>query len=489
MFTQGLAERRILSSFLIMLLYVLCTVSAEADKVSLDPSNWGLKEGEDCVSCHKKASAGLTHEWEASAHAQAGVNCLDCHLADQADRDAIEHEGGIIATIVSPKDCGRCHIKEFQETEGSVHAKALALIANRAPALTDNLSDKAIIDAGCTQCHGSRVQVRGDGSLDPATWPNTGIGRINPDGSHGACSACHGRHKFSKAQARQPEACTWCHTGPDSPDDEVYAASKHGMLYSANKDQMNLAGDAWILGKDYSAAPTCVTCHMGATPGIKASHDVGMRDAWSLNGPVSERQHLIIFEDEDRRELAQSQGAPRRGTELDKLDGSQGQVKAVATADRRRQVMSKVCIECHSKGFVQNFMQQFDDLVELYNEGFGKPAQALMNALYDSDLLSPAPFDEPIEYTYWRLWHDDGTRARHGAAMMSPNLAWWEGMHRVAQRFYGEFLPQLRQIAGQEKAQALIDQHVLSLDQHHWLKKPSQPNPLLGFGSGRPDDE
>ena len=26
---------------------------------------------------------------------------------------------------------------------------------------------------------------------DPATWPNTGIGRINPDGSEGSCTACH----------------------------------------------------------------------------------------------------------------------------------------------------------------------------------------------------------------------------------------------------------------------------------------------------------
>ncbi|MCG8082721.1 MAG: hypothetical protein JAY73_17080, partial [Candidatus Thiodiazotropha taylori] len=87
---------------------------AVAEKVKLDPSNWGLEEGKACVSCHKKSSAALTHEWEGSAHANAGVNCLDCHLADQVDNDAIEHEGAIIATIVSPKDCGRCHTKEFK---------------------------------------------------------------------------------------------------------------------------------------------------------------------------------------------------------------------------------------------------------------------------------------------------------------------------------------------------------------------------------------
>jgi hypothetical protein len=488
MFKQGSAEPFIFASILTLLLSLAAFV-AHADKVSLDPGNWGLAEGEACISCHKKASAGLAHEWETSAHAEAGVNCLDCHQADQMDKDAIEHEGSIIATIVSPKDCGRCHTKEYQETEASVHSKALSLITKRVPALAGPLGGKSIASAGCAQCHGSRVKVRGDGTLDPATWPNTGIGRINPDGSHGACSACHARHNFSKAQARQPEACTWCHTGPDSPDDDVYAASKHGVLYNANKHKLNLHNDPWVLGKDYSAAPTCVTCHMGATPSIPASHDVGMRDAWSLNGPVSERQHLIIFEDGDRRELAESEAAPRRGTELSKLDGDMGKVKAVATPERRRQVMSKVCIECHGKGFVQNFMQQFDDLIERYNEAFAKPAQAIMNALYDGDLLSPAPFDEPIEFTYWRLWHDDGTRARHGAAMMSPSQSSWEGMHRVAQRFYGEFLPQLRQLAGKDKTQALLEEYVLNLEQHSWLKDPSQPNPILGFGSGRPGDE
>ncbi|MEN8180001.1 MAG: multiheme c-type cytochrome [Pseudomonadota bacterium] len=460
-----------------------------ADKVTLDASNWGLEEGKECISCHKKASAGLTHEWESSAHANAGVNCLDCHLADEVENDAIEHEGNIIATIVSPKDCGRCHTKEFKETEGSVHSKALSLIKNRMPALADNLSGREMIAAGCAQCHGSQVEVRGDGTLTPETWPNTGIGRINPDGSRGSCSACHARHNFSKAQARDPSACIWCHTGPESPDDDVYASSKHGALFASNRNKMNLNSDEWVLGKDYSAAPTCVTCHMGASPGIKASHDVGMRDSWSLNSPVSEKQNLVIFDDGDRRNLPISQAAPRRGTELSKLNGDMGKVKAVATPKRRRQIMAKVCLECHSKGFANGFMKQFDDVVELYNEKFGKPAQAVMRALYDLNLLTPAPFDEPLEFTYWRLWHDAGTKARHGAAMMSPNLAWWEGMHLVSQNFYGEFLPQVRELAGKEQGDALIEEHVTSLEHHSWLKNLDQPNPILGYGIGRPSHD
>lgn len=33
------------------------------------------------------------------------------------------------------------------------------------------------------------------------------MGRLNPDGSAGACTACHQRHAFSVAQVRRPENC------------------------------------------------------------------------------------------------------------------------------------------------------------------------------------------------------------------------------------------------------------------------------------------
>lgn len=169
-------------------LYLLVALSvfsmqAFAAKVKLDPSNWGAEAGEKCVSCHTKASSGLTKQWQDSAHKTAGVNCMDCHQAESAEPDAIEHEGYVIATVVSPKDCGRCHSAEFKQQEGSVHAEAVALIADKLPAMTENVSGAAIEAAGCAQCHGSVLKVRGDGSLDPATWPNSGIGRVNPDGS------------------------------------------------------------------------------------------------------------------------------------------------------------------------------------------------------------------------------------------------------------------------------------------------------------------
>ena len=474
-------------AFGLALLALWLTPSVEAAKVQLDRSNWGHAAGEQCASCHQKASAGLTQQWQDSAHARAGVNCMDCHQAEVAEPDAMTHEGQVIATVVSPKDCGRCHTAEVKEQQGSVHAEAVTLIADRMPAMTENLSGTAMETAGCAQCHGSTIRVKGDGSLDPATWPNSGIGRVNPDGSKGSCSSCHGRHRFSKAQAREPSACIRCHSGPDSPDKEVFEASKHGMLFEAQKAEMNLDAEDWVAGKDYTAAPTCVTCHMGAAGKLPPTHDVGLRNAWSLNTPVSERQHLVVFSDGDKRELPESEPPPRRGAELAKTDGTTGTVQAVATPERRRQAMSLVCLECHSKVFTQGFMTQFDEVVRLYNEKFGKPAAAIMRELYERKILTPAPFDEPLELTYWELWHDEGARARHGAAMASPNHAWWDGMYRVGRNFYGKFLPQVREVAGAEQGAEVIARHLKQGQGHGWLEQPDRGNPILGYRPVEPE--
>jgi len=475
--------------FSIMTFLFLVSTSLMAAKVSLDPSSWGLEEGKSCIDCHSKASSGLTHQWKNSAHAQANVNCLDCHQAYEDDSDAIEHEGSIIAIIVSPKDCGRCHEIEYKQQKGSVHVKAVSILNNKMPQLAQNFGSKAGYDVGCAKCHGSKVEVRGDGTLDPATWPNTGIGRINPDGSKGSCSSCHGRHQFSKAQAREPGACTHCHTGIESPDKAIYETSKHGMLFAAHRDEMNLKSDQWVVGKDYSAAPTCVTCHMGTVGKMKSNHDVGMRDAWNLNSPVSEKQYLVIFQDGDKKELSTTESLPRRGETIKKLDGTEAKVKVVASPKRRRQAMTKVCLECHSKGFANNAMQQFDNFVELYNDKYGKPAQAIMQALYDNNLLTPLAFDEAIEHTYWKLWHNEGTRARHGAAMGSANIAWWEGMHEVATTFYGTFLVQVREVAG-KKGDALIEEYITASEYHQWLKNSQQSGKnVLGFAKEKSDED
>ena len=133
-------------------------------------------------------------------------------------------------------------------------------------------------------------------------------------------------------------------------------------------------------------------------------------------------------------------------------------------------------------------MTQFDEVVHLYNEKFGRPAQAIMQDLYSQKKLTPAPFDEPVEFTYWEMWHDEGARARHGASMASPNHAWWEGMYVVGRNFYSRFLPQVHEVAGSDAA-AILERHLGSVEQHQWLKAPEKGSPILGVGNPRGGNE
>ena len=59
-----------------------------------------------------------------------GVGCVECHLAEKGDVDAFKHYGATIATIVTPKDCSRCHKTESAEFMASHHAKAGNILAS-----------------------------------------------------------------------------------------------------------------------------------------------------------------------------------------------------------------------------------------------------------------------------------------------------------------------------------------------------------------------
>jgi len=199
-------------------------------------------------------------------HAEEG-DCFSCHKAETTDRpDAMNHYGYTIAILVTPQDCSKCHEREVREMTTSHHAKAGDILNSLDNYLGEVIAGPPAVTVGRMQCHGSKIKVLANGKLDPNTWPNTGIGRINPDGSKGSCSTCHTRHNFSKAQAREPESCGKCDLGQDHPQIKVYQESKHGILYAAFKDRLNLNKNSWVVGKDYAAAPTCATCHMGAHP-------------------------------------------------------------------------------------------------------------------------------------------------------------------------------------------------------------------------------
>ena len=435
------------------------------------------EETAKCISCHGEKDHGkvIVEDWKQSRHSKVGVGCLSCHQAGKDDVDGFDHEGYHIATVVSPNDCATCHPSESKEFQHSYHADAgmimgsldnvLAEVVEGHVAFNDGSNPAAA--AGCWQCHGSKVTLLKDKSgkvlkdengipqYDPKTWPNTGIGRINLDGSKGSCSACHSRHKFSVAQVRQPENCGKCHMGPDHPQIEIYEESKHGINFHAFKDQMNLDSKKWVVGEDYSASATCATCHMSATPNQPITHDVGARISWTLRPKVSEK----IDASQLKKFKARGEKVP------------EGFLKW----DQRRDNMKDVCSQCHEENFINGFYTQFDNEVNLYNEKFGKPALNLMKVLKKDKLITSVPFDEKIEWTYFLLWHHEGRRARHGAAMMAPDYTQWHGNFEVAERFYTEFVPEIQEIIREAKlegkATANIEKalnDVLNSEMHKW---------------------
>ena len=105
---------------------------------------------------------------------------------------------------------------------------------------------------------------------------------------------------------------------------------------------------------------------------------------------------------------------------------------------------------CHSAPFVDGFYKQFDDLVNMYNDKFAKPATAIRNELMEKGKITKADFDDKVDWIYWELWHHEGRRARRGASMSGPDYAWWHGIYDVAKNFYNKFLPEVKNVAGPE---------------------------------------
>ena len=377
-----------------------------------------------CLDCHTSKTPSIVASWKTGRMAEAGVGCYECHQAKEDDIDAMNHFGNTIAIIVSPQDCSKCHGTEAKEFLDSHHSEAGQVLGSLDNYLGEIVEGYPASVSGCQQCHGSFVKVEENGRLTADTWPNFGVGRVNPDGTSGACSSCHSRHDFSLAQARTPETCGKCHMGPDHPQFEIYEESKHNIAFKSHADEMNMNSKDWVVGVDYSAAPTCATCHLSATPNQPSTHDPADRMSWNLKPAVS-----VHTED----------------------------------WESGRNSMMEVCMNCHSPRYVEQHFIQMDAGIELYNDKFAKPAGDIMAALKEAGKIDSITFNEKIEWTYFELWHHEGRRARNGLAMSGPDYVQWHGFYEVAKHFYKKFIPE-----AEELIPGITDE-VLSRPEHSWF--------------------
>jgi hypothetical protein len=73
-----------------------------------------------------------------------------------------------------------------------------------------------------------------------------------------------------------------------------------------------------------------------------------------------------------------------------------------------------------------------------------------MSPLKTQNLLTDEPFDEPIDFVYFELWHHWGRTAKFGAWMGGPDYTQWHGAYEVLSD-----LAELRQLVAERLAQGL----------------------------------
>jgi len=444
------------------------TLSGEGAPISED--------SEMCIECHASLHPGIVEDWGKSPHAQTtpaqgiaktalerlisaekvaptmadnAVGCAECHTMNPSQhKDSFEHNGYQVHTVVTPADCSQCHPVEASQYEGNMmsHAygnlqgnslyRSLVDSVNGIQTFQDakiihNLSDADTDADSCLYCHGTNIQVKGNRKIETdagemtfpvlSGWPNQGVGRINPDGSMGSCSACHTRHGFDLSVARKPDTCSECHKGPDVPAYGVYNVSKHGNLYSSQAGKWDFSAVPWIVGKDFTA-PTCASCHASLL--VNKEGDVISQRTHRMNDRLYVRLFGLIYAHSHPRSPdtsvirnsaglplpAELTGEPATGYLIDDLE-----------QEKRRSEMQNVCLSCHSRGWVDGHFERLEHSVKTTNEMTLTATKILISAWEKGAAKGPAQndviFNEAIEKKWVEQWLFYANSTRFASAM------------------------------------------------------------------------
>ncbi len=271
----------------------------------------GTFEGEKCVACHSLTTPRIAIDWKESAHSDAGVTCDKCHGS--------EHQK---IQMPTPDTCAKCHPEQVEDfkSEGKTghpsHARAFH------PDVVEagwQISKPQPEVAGCAQCHAIENK----------------------------CDSCHFRHRFDASEARRPEACSYCHNGPDHRDTECYNTSAHGVI-------TQIGGDNWDWDKPLKVgnyrAPTCAYCHM-----YKGTHNAIENAVYS---------HMGVEEiDRGAEEFAS-----------------------------KRKAWVNICNDCHSPRFAAAYLRGADETVKVSHTKV-REAKAIIEDLHKDGLLDAMPDD------------------------------------------------------------------------------------------------
>ncbi len=327
--------------------------------------------------------------------AAAEVDCRDCHEVAEDYPGAVEHEGTNVLPQPTTAMCQPCHGAEVAQFNQSRHGlPAYVAYAGTGDLTPEQLDLYGSIPEGGFAPDKSRNALHaleGQAITRFACEMCHNVGEPQADGSVGECAKCHLRHEFSLEQARKPETCNHCHIGPDHPQWEIYQESPHGIAYATGGERWNWEAEAGTLTVNDFPAATCSICHMSGFGATSTTHDVGDRLTWYLFAPVSERRPA--WQDNQTR-------------------------------------MKNVCRECHNENFIETFYDEADAATEAVN-AWVQESDEIIAPLQEQGLLTAEPFDEPIDFTHFELWHHWGRTAKFGAWMQGPDYVQWHGAYEV----------------------------------------------------------
>ncbi len=377
------------------LVFISINQSVQSLTNATEPRDALATSNDDCVTCHRDETPGIVQQYSFSTMAAAEVSCRDCHEVQREYPMAVEHEGTFILSAPTSGMCAECHQQEVAEFNQSRHGlPAYIAVFGSKDLSVEHLALYESIPEGQYAPDKSRNAIAALEGPDMTKFTCEGchnVGKPAADGSVGQCQKCHLRHQYSLEQARKPETCNACHIGPDHPQFEIYQESPHGIAYATMGDNWHWDAEAGTLSTEDFPAATCAICHMSGFGNQSTTHDVGDRLTWYLFAPVS----------------------TRRPNWEDNMNAMQG-----------------ICIECHNENFISNFYIDADKATERVNIWVLK-SQEIIKPLQEAGLLTAAPFDEPIDYTFFNLWHHWGRTAKFGTWMQGPDYAQWHGAYEV----------------------------------------------------------
>jgi hydroxylamine dehydrogenase len=182
--------------------------------------------------------------------------------------------------------------------------------------------------------------------------------------------------------------------GPDHSQIEIYEESKHGLMFAAQEKFLNLNAEPKALTTRDMFVPTCATCHMSGINGLGVTHDPSERLSYYLANAISEK----------RPNYAQAQAR-----------------------------MKQVCAQCHTKEIPDRVYEQAEKVVQTTNQKVAD-AKTLMDSLRSDGTLTGPPFSQPIDFTYFNLWHYDGRTSKHGAFMGGADFVQWHSNYPMLRK-------------------------------------------------------